>query len=221
MFNRVRSTLMVLLLSGSTLSVAATTPSTDGSAGPRPLPVLGWIENAYLVDPGYPLQAKLDTGATTSSLDARIIKRFSQDGKRWVRFAVRNPASGEETVLVRERQRTIGIVQHVGDTEIRPTVNVDICIAGTQHTIEVSLVDRENFQYPLLLGRAALQHIAVVHPGTRFLGKGLCPDDKPAYNTHPGHDDTADEQDDPSDIVDDLEGSGENERIDADHKERH
>lgn len=219
MFNRVRSTLMVLLLSSSALSVAATSMSTDDTAAPRPLPTLGWIENAYLVDPGFPLQAKLDTGATTSSLDARVIKKFSQDGKRWVRFAVRNPENGAETVLVRERQRTIGIVQHVGDTEVRATVNVEICIAGQRHVIEVSLVDRENFQYPLLLGRRALQDIAVIHPGTRFLGEGLCPDDKaPAHQSRPGQDESSDEQDDQSDTVDDVESSGESERIDDAHK---
>ena len=40
------------------------------------LKILGWVENAQLPDPGLEIKAKLDTGAETSSLDARILKKF-------------------------------------------------------------------------------------------------------------------------------------------------
>ena len=145
-------------------------------AEPRALQVLGWVENAYLVAPEIELRAKLDTGANTSSLDARIIKRFRQWGRRWVRFAVTNPETGEEIIMVRERARTIGIVQHEGGNDVRPTVKVKVCIAGLQREIEVSLVDRGNFNYPLLLGRRALQTVAVVHPAETFIAAEMCPD---------------------------------------------
>ncbi|NNE06597.1 MAG: ATP-dependent zinc protease [Xanthomonadales bacterium] len=142
--------------------------------GPRNLKILGWVENAYLIEPDFELKAKLDTGALTSSLDARIIKKFRQYGKRWVRFAVRNPDTGEETVLVRERERTIGIVQHEGDNEIRPTVKMAVCIAGIEQLIEVSLVNRSRFKYPLLLGRRTLENIAIIHPGETFMAESKC-----------------------------------------------
>jgi hypothetical protein len=156
------------------LSTPAIHADTDS---PRELQLLGWVENAFLVAPGIELPAKLDTGANTSSLDARIIKRFRQWGRRWVRFAVRDPDTGEEVVMVRERARTIGIVQHEGDSDVRPTVKVEVCIAGIQREIEVSLVDRGNFNYPLLLGRRALRHFAIVHPGETFIAAETCPDD--------------------------------------------
>lgn len=149
---------------------------------PKNLQILGWIENAYLIEPEFELKAKLDTGALTSSLDARIIKKFRQYGKRWVRFAVRNPRTGEETVLVRERERTIGIVQHEGENEIRPTVKMAVCIAGIERLIEVSLVDRSRFKYPLLLGRRTLDDIAIVHPGETFMAESKC-------NAPPSHSD--------------------------------
>lgn len=212
MFIVIRRMMLILLVSGASVALA---DAAQAKASPS-LPTLGWIENAYLIDPGFRLQAKLDTGATTSSLDARVIKTFRQYDKRWVRFAVRNPETGEETVLVRERRRTIGIVQHVGGNEIRPTVNVDICIAGARHPIEVSLVDRENFQYPLLLGRRALKDIAVIHPGEKFMGEGLCPEqaNKPDQHPHPTEDESTDEEDDQVNTVDDVEANGEDERID-------
>ena len=168
----------VFLLAAFSLAFAALSPCTMASAEdePQTLELLGWVENAYLVAPNFELRAKLDTGARTSSLDARIIKRFRQWGRRWVRFVVTDPETGEETVMVRERKRTIGIVQHEGDNEVRPTVNVEICIAGMQREIEVSLVDRSNFIYPLLLGRRALKEFAIVDSGETFLANETCPD---------------------------------------------
>ncbi len=151
-------------------------PIRAETEAPRELQMLGWVENAYLVAPEIELRAKLDTGANTSSLDARVIKRFRQWGRRWVRFAVKHPETGEEIVMVRERARTIGIVQHEGGNDVRPTVKVEVCIAGQQRDIEVSLVDRGNFNYPLLLGRRALEQFAVVHPGETFMAEATCPE---------------------------------------------
>ena len=143
--------------------------------------ILGWVENVRLVQPDFEVEAKLDTGANTSSLDARIVKRFRKDGKRWVRFALRHPESGEEVVLVRERVRTIGIVQHEGDNDVRPTVRLQMCMAGMMREVEVSLVDRRNFRYPLLLGRRSLQGVALVDSGTTHLSVAEC-EDEPMKN---------------------------------------
>jgi hypothetical protein len=120
------------------------------------------------------LRAKLDSGAETSSLDARIIKRFRKGGKRWVRFAVINPRTGEEHVLVRERVRTIGVVQHDGVNQVRPTVRVQMCVSDRLLDVEVSLVDRGVFTYRLLLGRTALESFALIDPGNTFLSRPQC-----------------------------------------------
>jgi len=127
-----------------------------------------------LVEPGFRLRAKLDSGAETSSLDARIIKRFRKGGKRWVRFAVTNPRTGEEHVLVRERVRTIGVVQHDGVNQVRPTVRVQMCVSDRLLDVEVSLVDRGEFTYRLLLGRTALESFALIDPGNTFLSRPQC-----------------------------------------------
>jgi hypothetical protein len=140
----------------------------------RELVILGWAEPVYLPDPGFGLQAKLDSGAETSSLDARIIKKFRQHGKRWVRFGLSDPDSGEESVLVRERIRTIGVVQHDGSNQVRPTVMMQVCIADRLLDVEVSLVDRSEFSYSLLLGRRALASFALIDPGNTFLTDPQC-----------------------------------------------
>jgi len=150
-----------------TLTTSAWSDSLD-------LQILGWIENAYLPDPGLALKAKLDSGAETSSLDARVLKKFRKAGKRWVRFAVTSRDSGEEFVMVRERVRTIGVVQHDGSRQTRPVVVLEICIAGQLLKTEVSLIDRSEFNYALLLGRSALASFALIDAGSTFLSQPNC-----------------------------------------------
>ena len=164
-----------LLLTGALIALPTLMHAGSTKSGVQaPLKVLGWVENVYLVEPGFEVKAKLDSGARTSSLDVRIIKKFRQYGKRWVRFAVRHPETGKETVMVRERERTIGIVQHEGETDVRPTVKIEVCFAGARRRIEVSLTDRSNFEYPMLLGRRALRKVALIHPGQTFLASEPC-----------------------------------------------
>ena len=148
--------------------------SINAWANTLELKILGWVENAHLPDPGLELKAKLDTGAETSSLDARILKKFRKAGKRWVRFSVTDRESGEEFVIVRERVRTIGVVQHDGSRQTRPVVKLKICLAGTLLDTEVSLIDRSEFIYPLLLGRSALASFALIDAGNTFLSQPDC-----------------------------------------------
>ena len=164
-FNKIISTLSAVFM--LTLTTSAWSDSLD-------LQILGWIENAFLPDPGLALKAKLDTGAETSSLDARVLKKFRKAGKRWIRFAVTDRDSGEEFVMVRERVRTIGVVQHDGSRQTRPVVMLEICISGQLLKTEVSLIDRSEFNYALLLGRSALASFALIDAGSTFLGQPDC-----------------------------------------------
>jgi hypothetical protein len=138
------------------------------------LEILGWVESAMLVNLAIPLKAKLDTGAETSSLDAGIIKKFRKNGKRWVRFRINDRETGKEHIVVRERVRTVGIIQHDGSTQSRPVVMMKVCIAGQILKTEVSLIDRSEFNYPLLLGRNVLESFALVDSGSTFLSDPDC-----------------------------------------------
>jgi hypothetical protein len=148
--------------------------STQSHAGARDLEIVGWVENAILVGPGISLKAKLDTGAETSSLDAVIIKKFRKDGKRWIRFRITDRQTGKEYIVVRERVRTIGVIQHDGSAQTRPVVFMTVCVASRLVATEVSLIDRSEFNYPLLLGRNTLKSFALVDPGNTFLTDPEC-----------------------------------------------
>lgn len=143
----------------------------------RDLEIMGWVERVRLLDPEVHLKAKLDTGAETSSLDVEIIKKFHADNKRWVRFRLIDRETGEQHIIVRERIRTVAIVMQNAERQTRPVVQMSFCIAGRILDTEVSLIDRSEFAFPLLLGRKALESFALIDPGNTYL---TIPDCEPA-----------------------------------------
>lgn len=125
----------------------------------------GWIEKVILSpELNWMLDAKLDTGADTSSLDAVNVKRVRYKGKSYVRFSIRNPETGELVSLRRPYVRTVRIRRHNGNHQRRRVVLMTVCLGNSERTIEVTLTDREYFDYPMLLGRSALAGLGVVDP---------------------------------------------------------
>ncbi len=139
--------------------------------------VFGWIEPVFLVDADFQLEAKLDTGADNSSLGATHIRRVRTGEKRYVRYSVRNPETDELLSIRSPDIRTTRIRSHSGNSQRRRVVEMTICLGNRRHTIEVNLVDRNEFDYPMLLGRSALQGIAIVDPSITRLSQPDCPQD--------------------------------------------
>lgn len=140
----------------------------------RDLEIVGWVERVRLLDPDVLMEAKLDTGAETSSLDVEVVRKFHQGGKRWIRFRMVDRETGEEHIIVRERLRTVAIVRHDGERQLRPVVRMEFCLAGRVLDTEVSLIDRSEFTYPLLLGRKSLESFALIEPGSTYLTEPVC-----------------------------------------------
>ena len=152
-----------------------------GVAGPatakkksEDLQILGWVERVEIIDLDLEVKAKLDSGAATSSLDATDIRVIKRDDGRWVKFNVTDPETGEVFELDKKRVRRVRIKRHNGEHQLRQVVKIEVCVGGVQNEIEVSLIDRSEFFYPLLLGRAALEDVAVIDPGETFIGEPHC-----------------------------------------------
>lgn len=137
--------------------------------------ILGWVEKVVIpAEAALTLEAKLDTGADTSSLDAKVLKRFRRDGKHWLRFSVLDPATKERVILERPYLRGVRIKRHDGKHQRREVADLAICLGDRLHTIEVTLINREQFEYPLLLGRSALKGFALVDPGLKLTQNPRC-----------------------------------------------
>lgn len=107
----------------------------------------------------------MDTGAYQSSLHAEDIVYFKKGDKDWVRFKVKVDEQ-EYQIFEREHQGKALILKRTAEKsdalngpqyEHRPSVKMQLCIDNISHEITVNLTDRRHFDYPMLLGRTALE----------------------------------------------------------------
>jgi hypothetical protein len=132
--------------------------------------VVGRLEKVRLTPPGRVFHARIDTGATTSSLDAREIQVFERDGKRWVRFQIQAP--NEETLYKVEKPvvRRVRIIQASKDeADRRPVVELQFQIGRIKMLEEFTLEDRSHMDYQVLIGRNILRDLMVVDVAKEFL----------------------------------------------------
>ncbi|WFM70587.1 ATP-dependent zinc protease [Halomonas sp. CKK8] len=154
--------------------------------------VFGWVEKATLEPWGVEVKAKLDSGALTSSLDARDIETFEKNGEEWVRFRLRleDEASGEtftermELPLYRDLR-----VRGAGGRDERPVVLMNVCLGDTVYEEQFGLRDREEMNYPLLLGRRSIGHLGLLDVRETFLSEPDCDEDSPFVAHDPEEDD--------------------------------
>jgi len=135
--------------------------------------VVGWVEYARIYPGKMLFFAKLDTGAYSSHINARNVQPFEKDGEPWVRFNIVNRANRSmplELPLARE----VTVKLEEGEREQRPSVWLGICVAGVYKKALVSLDDRDDFLYPLLIGRKYLKGRFAVDPSLKFQTKPNC-----------------------------------------------
>ncbi|AWV06362.1 ATP-dependent zinc protease family protein [Marilutibacter maris] len=136
--------------------------------------ILGWIEWVDIGRGPLRLKAKLDTGATTSSLTAEDIEVFKKDGKRHVRFVVRDVDHDIEESFESRLVRYVRIRRHDDTTQRRPVVELGMCLGTVYRRQEFTLVDRSSFVYPVLVGRNFMAGHVVVDPGETFIQRPSC-----------------------------------------------
>ncbi len=142
-----------------------------GSHRTRQPQVIGWRENVALPELSIgQIKAKIDTGARTTALHAEGIEEFWRYGHPWVRFLT-PPYHGEDCEPVSARiidRRAIKNTSGVPQTRL---VIHTILVLGNRHWgIDVSLTDRKEMGFDLILGRTAVRrHGLLVDPGRSFL----------------------------------------------------
>ncbi|MCE4025146.1 RimK/LysX family protein [Microbacterium sp. Au-Mic1] len=125
-----------------------------------------------LPDVGIPwIKAKVDTGARSSSLHAQHIREFERDGVPWVRFDVRPWQGAHELVPVElpvfDRR---DVRSSSGHAQSRLVVLLDMVLVGRRVTAEVTLSNRSEMGFRMLIGREALRQGFTIEPARSFLG---------------------------------------------------
>lgn len=124
--------------------------------------VIGEIEPVTLVGPKLTMLARIDTGATTSSVDAQNIKKYERDGKSWLKFSIKNRKTGKITEFESKLTRTVEIKRHGAEPQIRPITKLKMKLGTVTLNSEFSLADRSSFEYPILIGRNVLDGSFIV-----------------------------------------------------------
>ncbi len=136
--------------------------------------VLGEVEQVVVKSAGLPqgmkYLARIDTGATSTSLHATNVTRFERDGDRWVRFDIDNPRDAEIITLERPLVRRIRVKREEQDDR-RLVVVLTLELGKIKRHVEVSLTDRSEMEFPVLIGRNFLRDAAMVDVSQREIIK--------------------------------------------------
>ena len=139
-----------------------------GCVGPvlaaEPAPrIAGLIEKVMVGRPGVQFEAKLDTGADISSIDATHVTRSRRHGRIWMDFTVER-SDGTRVKLSGPLVRHVRIRRGGAVGNRRPVVALELCVGPIFRIVEVSLANREGLDYDLLVGTNFLKGYFMVDP---------------------------------------------------------
>ena len=139
--------------------------------------VLGEIERVWIDPPGISVEARIDTGASSSSLHGSNITRFERDGDDWVRFDIGDEE--QSTTLERPVTKFVRVYQQADRSgSRRPVVELRLYLGNVKDTFEFTLADRSHLQQEVILGRNFLTDIALVDVGRKFVQPDSQPDEQ-------------------------------------------
>ena len=134
---------------------------------------VGWREWVALPGLGLPaVKAKIDTGARTSALHAfDIVAERDADGEALVAFSV-HPLQRDGDLSVRCRAPLVDrrrVTDSGGHREQRWVIRTPLALGPRTRDVEITLVDRGDMLFRMLVGRTSLVPDARVDPARSFL----------------------------------------------------
>ncbi|WP_138429634.1 ATP-dependent zinc protease family protein [Fodinibius saliphilus] len=123
----------------------------------------------------FDINAKIDTGAYTSSLHCHHIEPYERDGESYVRFNLLDPSHDtyKNKTFELPIYRTKMVKSSNGSTEERYVVKSAIQLFGEKLTAEFSLTDRSEMRYPVLLGRKLLNGRFLVDVSQKYISQKI------------------------------------------------
>jgi hypothetical protein len=133
--------------------------------------VIGWREWLSLPDLGVDrIKAKIDTGARTSALHAFDVEVFSRDGQKCVRFSIHPTQRDDQECVVTEAPllEWREVRDSGGNLSQRPVIMTVVEIGPIMWPIEVTLINRDEMGFRMLIGREAIRGHLLVDAGRSF-----------------------------------------------------
>ncbi len=142
--------------------------------------VIGWREWVGLPELGIDaIKAKIDTGATTSSLHALDIETFQRDGQDFARFQI-HPFQKNTKITIQTEAPLIEyrtVRSSNGQESSRPVILTKIVLFDEIWPIELTLANRDQMGLRMLLGRRAIRKRFLVDPGSSYRDSARVPND--------------------------------------------
>jgi hypothetical protein len=126
------------------------------------LPVIGEVEYVTVNPSNIKFEARIDTGAKSSSLHVEDVQLIEREGKPYARFSLFNKKTNKMLTLERPLIRKVLIKQTSGEVERRLVVKLWLTLGKSKDEVDVTLSDRTGFEFPLLIGRNLLTDRAIV-----------------------------------------------------------
>lgn len=134
--------------------------------------ILGSVEQVHIDSLNRSFDARVDTGAVTSSLSASDIQAFERDGKQWVKFKLFDEKTKPENDRWIEAPviRYVKIRQSISEKmERRAVVELWIRVGKIHEKAQFTLADRSQMTHPILLGREFIKDIALVDVSQQYI----------------------------------------------------
>lgn len=134
--------------------------------------VYGHVEEVALIPGEIEIKARLDTGASRSSLNAQEIELIESDEQTMVSF-IFDDRNGNQYPMTLPLVETIGIKQASGRQE-RYVVEIGLCVGEHYEKNLFTLADRSRMTYPVLVGRNFLKNSVLVSSKHKMTAKPSC-----------------------------------------------
>ena len=136
--------------------------------------IIGWREWLALPELQVPaIKAKIDTGARTSALHAFFVEPFTREGRQMVRFGVHPLQKRLDVEIFCEAP--VKDFREVSDSgghrEMRYVIETTILIGDLPRQIEMTLTNRDNMKFRMLLGRTAMEGLRVIPDQSYLTGR--------------------------------------------------
>ena len=133
---------------------------------------IGWREWIAIPEWGVDsIKAKVDTGARSSAIHVVDLELFTRGSQDWARFSL-HPVQhiAHYTVVVESRVHEFReITSSNGQKSKRPVVRVSLRLMNATFPIELTLANRDQMGFRMLIGRSAIRRRFLVDPGRSFL----------------------------------------------------
>ncbi len=160
------------LMKSSTAHESSTAPGRKVKRLRRKKGVIGWREWIQLPELGVPrIKVKVDTGARSSCLHAFNVEVVQEADRQIVHFDI-HPLQNSIAGTVRASAELIEyrvVRSSSGHEELRPVIRTLVALGEIAWPIEVTLTNRDQMGFRMLLGRRAIATRYRVDPAKSFV----------------------------------------------------